>query len=159
METEFQQSFFRPDEAAVSHICFFINRDAQLMPCIIVVRTDARDSNSLATPFALMDKLFGPYAWSNTSKAKINEKLEVYFQEFDLLPLFVQENYLKHKYARANADPGHIAWKKMQLTAQAADSISDGDLVDRMIHGYVSICCLVGEQRYSRLTCFHFAVL
>lgn len=97
--------------------------------------TDARDSNSLATPFALMDKLFGPYAWSQTSKAKVNEKLEVYFQEFDLLPLFVHENYAKHRYARVNADPGRAAWKKMQLTSQAADSISDGDMVDRMIHG------------------------
>lgn len=97
--------------------------------------TDARDSNSLATPFALMDKLFGPYAWSATAKAKISEKLEVYFQEFDLLPLFVQENYLKHKYARAASEPRHQAWKKMQLTSQAADSISDGDMVDRMIHG------------------------
>lgn len=101
----------------------------------LVYSTDARDSNSLATPFALMDKLFGPYAWSSTSQAKISEMLEVYFQEFDLLPLFVQENYLKHKYARANNDPKRAAWKKMQLTSQAADSISDGDMVDRMIHG------------------------
>jgi replication factor C subunit 1 len=76
-----------------------------------------------------MDKLFGPYAWSSTSQAKISEMLEVY------LPLFVQENYLKHKYARANSDPRRAAWTKMQLTSQAADSISDGDMVDRMIHG------------------------
>ena len=37
-----------------------------------------------------MDKLFGPYAFSSTANARISEKLEVYFQEFDLLPLFVQ---------------------------------------------------------------------
>jgi len=47
-------------------------------------------SNSLATPFSLMDKLFGPYSWSATADAKINEKLEVYFQEFDMMPMFVQ---------------------------------------------------------------------
>lgn len=52
--------------------------------------TDTRDANALATPFSLMDKLFAPQAWSATSKAKISDKLEVYFQEFDLMPLFVQ---------------------------------------------------------------------
>jgi replication factor C subunit 1 len=106
-----------------------------MLPHALLFSTDQRDTNSLATPFALMDKLFGPYSWSQTSKARVSEKLEVYFQEFDLLPLFVQENYLKHKYARANEDPRHPAWKKMQLTSQAADAISDGDMVDRMIHG------------------------
>lgn len=47
-------------------------------------------SNSLATPFTLLDKLFGPYSWSATSGARVNEKLEVYFQEFDMMPMFVQ---------------------------------------------------------------------
>ena len=84
-----------------------------------------------------MDKLFGPYAFSQTKKTKLQDKLEVYFQEFDLLPLWVQENYLKHKYSRANNMPSarEAAFKKIEITSKAADAISDGDLVDRMIHG------------------------
>jgi replication factor C subunit 1 len=83
-----------------------------------------------------MEKLFSPYAWSQTSGARVNEKLEIYFHEFDLLPLFVQENYLKHKYARAQGMGGRqAAFKKMEITSKAADCISDGDMIDRMIHG------------------------
>jgi replication factor C subunit 1 len=101
---------------------------------------DQRDPNALASPFVLMDKLFGPYAFSQSKKTNLNEKLEVYFQEFDLLPLWVQENYLKHKFSRANniSNPREAARKKMEITLKAADAISDGDLIDRMIHGYVA---------------------
>lgn len=99
-------------------------------------RTDSRDANSLSTPFSLMDKLFGPYAWSANNRDKLSNKLEIYFQEFDVMPLFVQENYLKHKFARAaSGSPREIALKKVEITSKAADAISDGDLVDRMIHG------------------------
>lgn len=98
---------------------------------------DQRDPNALATPFVLMDRLFGPQAWSQTKPTRIQDKLEIYFSDFDLLPLWVQENYLKHKYNRANnlSNPKQTAYKKMEITAKAADAISDGDLVDRMIHG------------------------
>ena len=84
-----------------------------------------------------MDKLFGPYAWSQNHRTKLNDKLEIYFQEFDVMPLFVQENYLKHKYSRVsqNLHPRQAALQKAQITSKAADCISDGDLVDRMIHG------------------------
>lgn len=102
------------------------------MPC----SADQRDPNALASPFALLDKLFAPQAWPQSRPTKIQDKLEVYFADFDMLPLWTQENYLKHKYSRASQLGGQqAARKKIELTSKAADSISDGDLVDRMIHG------------------------
>jgi hypothetical protein len=47
-----------------------------------------------------------------------------------------QEHYLKTNPARLNNEEGPTrAIKNLELVSQAADWISDGDLVDRMIHG------------------------
>jgi len=51
-----------------------------------------------------------------------NEKMELYFHDYDFAPLMLQENYL-------NTSPS------LEATAEAASSISDGDLVDKFIHG------------------------
>lgn len=43
---------------------------------------------------------------------------------------------MKHDYGQARNYVGpEKAAKKMELLSLAADSIADGDLVDRMIHG------------------------
>ena len=48
----------------------------------------------------------------------------------------LQENYLGTNPAQANTYSGREkALKALELTDKAAESISDGDLVDRMIHG------------------------
>lgn len=50
----------------------------------------------------------------------------------------MQENYLKHSFARlAGLDGRERTLKELQLMSQAADSISEGDVMDRMIHGCV----------------------
>ncbi|BEI93636.1 uncharacterized protein CcaverHIS019_0600950 [Cutaneotrichosporon cavernicola] len=73
------------------------------------------EKNTIMTPFTITDKLCGPYSFARTSKETLNDKMDLYFQDFSFVPLFIQ----------------------------AADSISDGDLVDRLIHG--------GEQHWSLL--------
>lgn len=49
-----------------------------------------------------------------------------------------QENYLKTQPAKLkNSDGPEKTLKHLQLMYKAAASISDGDLVDTLIHGYV----------------------
>ena len=96
------------------------------------------EKSAMETPFSLYSKLSGPYAFSATSRATLTDKLELYFTDYSFLPLFVQENYLKAtQFARANRaeSPQEKELLTLELASKAADSISDGDLVDRMIHG------------------------
>ncbi|KAK4052399.1 DNA replication factor C complex subunit Rfc1 [Microbotryomycetes sp. JL201] len=92
--------------------------------------------NALQTPWTLYSKLTAPQAFSNVSGMTLNDKLEIYFQDHAMMPLFVQENYLKGSFARASSLTGHdMTLKRLELVANASAAISDGDLVDRMIHG------------------------
>lgn len=71
----------------------------------------------------------------------LNEKLDIYFSDHSLMPLFVQDNYLKANFSKASGLMGHdLALKNLELMSKAADAISEGDLVDRMIHGFVTPC-------------------
>ncbi|GAA6026332.1 hypothetical protein JCM10207_008062, partial [Rhodosporidiobolus poonsookiae] len=94
------------------------------------------EKNALQTPWTLYGKIFGPQAFSPVSGMTLTDKLEVYFQDFSIMPLFVQENYLKSKFSRASSLSGpDLQLKNLELMSKAADAISDGDLVDAMIHG------------------------
>ncbi|CAK9779377.1 DNA replication factor C, large subunit [Cutaneotrichosporon oleaginosum] len=102
------------------------------------------EKNTIMTPFTITDKLCGPYSFSRTSKETLNDKMDLYFQDFSFIPLFIQEHYLKTNPARINHLDGHEKdLKNLELISKAADAISDGDLVDRLIHG--------GEQHWSLL--------
>jgi replication factor C subunit 1 len=71
-----------------------------------------------------------------SSKATLNEKIELYFNDHEFSPLMLQENYLGTNPMQAlNYSGKEKNMKTLELASQAADSISDGDLVDRMIHG------------------------
>ncbi|GJN92543.1 hypothetical protein Rhopal_005573-T1 [Rhodotorula paludigena] len=98
------------------------------------------EKNAIQTPWTLYSKLTGPQAFSNVSGLSLTDKLEVYFQDFSIMPLFVQENYLKGRFSRAGGAGGggggpEAQLKNLDLACKAAESISDGDLVDAMIHG------------------------
>lgn len=70
------------------------------------------------------------------SKKTLNDKIELYFNDHEFSYLMVQENYLKTNPARANSFNGREkAYKLLELADSAAESISDGDLVDALIHG------------------------
>lgn len=95
------------------------------------------EKNALQTPWTLYSKIFGPQAGSAVSGMTLNDKIEVYFQDHAMMPLFVQENYLKGRFSLTNSLSGREKeLKDLELVSAAADSISDGDLVDAMIHGY-----------------------
>lgn len=91
--------------------------------------------NATATPWTLYAKLFNPQAFSAVSGMTLNDKIDIYFNDHSMMPLFVQENYLKNNFSRANGFSGKdLDLKRLELASQAAESISDGDLVDGLIH-------------------------
>ena len=93
---------------------------------------------SVMTPFGVLNKMLGPQMFSPTSRETLGDKIELYFHDPSFVPLFMQENYLKTTPSRIeNADGPEKALKHLELMDKAARSLSDGDLVDSLIHGYV----------------------
>ncbi|PPQ84612.1 hypothetical protein CVT25_015709 [Psilocybe cyanescens] len=91
---------------------------------------------SILSPFDITSKLLGPYVYSPTSRETLGDKMDYYFQDHSFVPLFIQENYLKTEPARVrNLEGPEKILKELQLMDRAASSISDGDLVDALIHG------------------------
>ncbi|KAG0151395.1 hypothetical protein CROQUDRAFT_719858 [Cronartium quercuum f. sp. fusiforme G11] len=94
------------------------------------------EKNTIVSPWALMSQLFAPKTWGQACSLTFMDKCNLYFQDHDMLPLFVQDGYAKHDFGLARNYSGpEKAAKKLELMSKAADAISDGDLVDRMIHG------------------------
>lgn len=100
------------------------------------------------TPFTIIDRLTGPYAFSRTNKETLNDKMELFFHDISFVPLFMQvskawvqtltsqEHYIKTEPASLSQYEGaERNLKHLELLSKAADSCSDGDLVDRMIRG------------------------
>ncbi|KAJ9101197.1 hypothetical protein QFC21_003416 [Naganishia friedmannii] len=91
---------------------------------------------TIQTPFSIIPELLGPYAFSKTNRSTMNDRMDLYFQDFSFVPLFMQENYIKQKPTRAGQGNGpETMMETLNLFSKAADSISDGDLIDRLIHG------------------------
>lgn len=64
-----------------------------------------------------------------TRKMTLDNKTDLFFHDYQLNPLFVQENYpYVHPYAGRASMSHHLS-----LLAYTAESICDGDLVDRII--------------------------
>ena len=87
-------------------------------------------------PWDITQKILGGGMFAQSSKATLNEKIELYFNDHEFSPLMLQENYLGTNPIKALGYSGKEKnLKSLELASEAADSISDGDLVDRMIHG------------------------
>ncbi|KAK9765690.1 DNA replication factor C complex subunit Rfc1 [Basidiobolus ranarum] len=86
-------------------------------------------------PFEIVGKYLNGQNFNSTN---LNEKIEIYFHDFSLAPLMVQENYIKMNPSLAREGrmtEKQVMARTLDLISQAADSISDGDLVDSLIHG------------------------
>ncbi|TIB26034.1 hypothetical protein E3P88_01310 [Wallemia ichthyophaga] len=91
---------------------------------------------TIQTPWTVMSNLFSPHMFGATSTSTLGSKADYYFHDHSLIPLFVQENYVKCNSAKARDSNNEKAeFKRMKYASKAADAISDGDLVDSMIHG------------------------
>ncbi|XP_064918690.1 replication factor C subunit 1 [Columba livia] len=78
-------------------------------------------------PFDVVRKVFA--AGEEASRMSLIDKSDLFFHDYSLAPLFVQENYVHVKPAAAGGD----LKKHLVLLSRAADSICDGDIVDKQI--------------------------
>ncbi|KAL8667106.1 MAG: hypothetical protein Q9202_001028 [Teloschistes flavicans] len=94
------------------------------------------EKHVILKPWDIVSKILGGGMFAPSSKASLNDKIELYFNDHEFSSLMLQENYLGTRPMLANSYSGKEQnLKLLELTDSAAESISDGDLVDRMIHG------------------------
>ncbi|KKK20488.1 replication factor C subunit 1 [Aspergillus rambellii] len=96
----------------------------------------AWEKHVILKPWDIVGKILNAQMFSPSSKATLNDKTELYFNDHEFSYLMLQENYLRTRPTLANGYQGREQkLKLLELADNAASSISDGDLVDRMIHG------------------------
>ncbi|KAJ5780165.1 hypothetical protein N7457_005325 [Penicillium paradoxum] len=96
----------------------------------------AWEKHIILKPWDIVSKVLSAQMFSPSSTSTLNDKIELYFNDHEFSYLMLQENYLKTKPALAGKYHGkEQQLKALELLDNAASSISDGDLVDRMIHG------------------------
>ena len=96
----------------------------------------AWEKHLILKPWDLVGQILGGGMFASSSNSTLNDKIELYFNDHEFSSLMLQENYLGTNPMLANAYNGNERkYKLLELTDRAAESISDGDLVDRMIHG------------------------
>ena len=94
------------------------------------------EKHVILKPWDIVSKILGGGMFAPSSTSTLNDKIELYFNDHEFSSLMLQENYLSTSPSLANTLTGKDkALKVLELTDKAAESISDGDLVDRMIHG------------------------
>ncbi|KAI5863476.1 replication factor RFC1 C terminal domain-containing protein [Durotheca rogersii] len=98
----------------------------------------AWEKSIVLKPWDICQKMLGGGLFAPASKATLNDKIELYFNDHEFSYLMIQENYLRTKPSVLNQNQYNKReqnLKALELVDKAAESISDGDLVDRMIHG------------------------
>lgn len=79
------------------------------------------------SPFEAARRLLSPEG----NELSLADQMELVFQDHDLVPLLVQENYINHKPRIAGND-----LQRLQVLAKAADGFSAGDAVNRRVRQY-----------------------
>lgn len=96
----------------------------------------AWEKHIILKPWDIVSKILSAQMFSPSSTTTLNEKIELYFNDHEFSYLMLQENYLKTRPTLAgNYRDKERNLKLLELADNAASSISEGDLVDRMIHG------------------------
>ncbi|KAH7156811.1 putative replication factor C protein [Dactylonectria macrodidyma] len=98
----------------------------------------AWEKHVVLKPWDICQKMLGGGLFTPASKSTLNDKIELYFNDHEFSFLMIQENYLRTKPMALNSKgytQREYNLKALELFDNAAESISDGDLVDRMIHG------------------------
>ncbi len=99
--------------------------------------TKAWEKHIVLKPWDIAGKLLSGGMFLANSGKTLNDKIELYFNDHEFSYLMIQENYLKMRPGKAQVDgpPRRVASETIKCLDEAAQSISDGDLVDAMIHG------------------------
>ena len=96
----------------------------------------AWEKHVILKPWDIVSKILGGGMFASSSTSTLNDKIELYFNDHEFSSLMLQENYLGTNPILSNNHQGKEKnLKQLELADKAAESISDGDLVDRMIHG------------------------
>ena len=96
----------------------------------------AWEKHVILKPWDIVSKILGGGMFAPNSISTLNDKIELYFNDHEFSSLMLQENYLGTNPILSNGCAGKEKnLKLLELADKAAESISDGDLVDRMIHG------------------------
>lgn len=98
----------------------------------------AWEKHVILKPWDICQKMLAGGLFAPASKSTLNDKIELYFNDHEFSFLMIQENYLRTKPMALNGKgytQREYNLKTLELFDNAAESISDGDLVDRMIHG------------------------
>ena len=93
-------------------------------------------------PWDVVRKVFSK---SEHSKMSLMDKSDLFFHDYSLGPLFVQENYLMSVPDAAN----HDRKSTMVLSSKAADSICMGDLVEKTIRSQNAWSLLPTEAMFA----------
>ncbi|SMN20231.1 similar to Saccharomyces cerevisiae YOR217W RFC1 Subunit of heteropentameric Replication factor C (RF-C) [Maudiozyma saulgeensis] len=90
----------------------------------------AWEKNIALKPFDIAHKMLDGFIYTDagSSTFTLNDKIALYFDDFDFAPLMIQENYINCK--PSNLPPGKTP---LQAVAEAAEIISLGDQVERKI--------------------------
>uniref|UniRef100_A0A8D2BE14 Replication factor C subunit 1 n=1 Tax=Sciurus vulgaris TaxID=55149 RepID=A0A8D2BE14_SCIVU len=94
-------------------------------------------------PFDVARKVFA--VGEETSHMSLMDKSDLFFHDYSIAPLFVQENYVHVKPVAAGGDMK----KHLMLLSRAADSICDGDLVDSQIRSKQNWSLLPTQAIYA----------
>ncbi|XP_051888471.1 replication factor C subunit 1 isoform X2 [Pristis pectinata] len=94
-------------------------------------------------PFDVVRKVFS--AGEETASMSLIDKSDLFFHDYSLSPLFVQENYLHVKPAAS----GSNLKKHLMLLSKTADSICDGDHVDKQIRSHQAWNLLPTQAIYA----------
>ena len=98
--------------------------------------SEAWEKHVILRPWDIVGKVLGGGLFAASSTSTLNDKIELYFNDHEVSSLMLQENYLGTSPMLATQYSGRQrTLKLLELVDEAAESISDGDLVDRMIHG------------------------
>ena len=96
----------------------------------------AWEKHVVLRPWDIISKILAGGMFASSSKSTLNDKSELYFNDHELSYLMLQENYLGTNPIIGNNYHGKEKdFKNLELVERAANSISEGDLIDRMIHG------------------------
>jgi replication factor C subunit 1 len=94
-------------------------------------------------PWDIAGRFLSGAMFHANSKTTLNEKIELYFNDHEFSHLMLQENYLRSipDMARNAGNLKEQNLKKLELAEKASESISNGDLIDALIHGYTRFNC------------------
>ncbi|KAI6648940.1 Replication factor C subunit 1 [Oopsacas minuta] len=93
-------------------------------------KENAQNSKKV-TAMGPFDVIRNVFARQNTKSNPVDEKLDLYFQDYSFGPLFVQENYPLIRPFGAKGDP----LRHLELLALTADSLSTSDIISKRIRG------------------------